>query len=282
MHYLIAMFLFGLCFASDSDLVDPNLEPASTIEQKAGTSGSFEPIAPSDPTVGYLKYFHRSGQPTFNYTRVLKKRFPKINQAAPSQLKYNRIYAELMKAADRTAPTPKNFLMVEAAKAKECSIVYEKAGLVCPLGGWSIAVQQTAVRHGFPNAPCAEFQSELIREAYERAGYLATEDFNNAKGNPLIWSSTAAVVHLGDALYKAGWVPWEPSKFRPPVGAIMMHQEAQTPGHTFMIAGLDGKLIVDNAAPQGRDLDTLPANRITYMYQGGVFWLPPGINPQAW
>src|ERR1019366_8303605 len=132
----------------------------------------------------------------------------------------------------------------------------------------------TAIRHGFANVPCAEFQSELIREAYARAGVNVLEDFNEALGNPLIWSNSAAVVDLADALYKAGWVAWEPSRFRPPVGAVMMHQEAQTPGHTYIAAGFDGRVIVDNGSPQGKNLSALSEKRVEFQYQGGVFFLP--------
>jgi hypothetical protein len=280
MRQLIMLLLIGSCFAVD--LVDPNFESAYTIQDRVGLSGSFEPIPPGSSTLGYLKYFHLNGQPKFNYTKVLLRKFPNLNHPSPPKEKFKKIYEELMAAADRTEWTPKSFLMLDSATAKDCSIGYEKSGIVCPHGAWSIAVQQTAVRHGFPKAPCAEFQSELIREAYARAGYDATEDFNEKNDNQLIWNKSAAVVNLASALYKAGWVPWEPSKFRPPIGAIMMNQQAQTPGHTFMVAGFNGQIVMDNAAPQGRDLDLLPANRIAYMYQGGVFWLPPGINPAGW
>ena len=142
-----------------------------------------------------------------------------------------------------------------------------------------MAVKSTAVRHGFPNVPCAEFMSEMIRQSYKRAGYDFKEDFNNELGNYLIWNQTAAVVNLANALHKGGWIPWELSKYAPPAGAIMMHEQATSPGHTYMVAGDNGRFIVDNGSPAGRDLRKTSKKIIELMFKGGVFFLPPGIIP---
>jgi hypothetical protein len=70
--------------------------------------------------------------------------------------------------------------------------------------------------------------------------------------------------------------------FRPPVGAIIMHASARSPGHTYMSAGFDGRYIIDNGAPSGRDLSQTSEYAINLMYLHGAFFLPPGIQPVAW
>jgi hypothetical protein len=62
----------------------------------------------------------------------------------------------------------------------------------------------------------------------------------------------------------------------------MMHGAGLSPGHTFMAAGDDGRLVVDNGSPQGRDLRTTTESTLRVMYKNGVFFLPPGISPKAW
>ncbi|MFM6927206.1 MAG: hypothetical protein ACKOX6_02010, partial [Bdellovibrio sp.] len=185
---------------------------ASIVGNLEGADGSFAKIAASTPGAGFLTNYNATGKPKFSYTKSSTKRFPKINQGVdPStqstadRQKWQAIYAELRKVVDRTVETPRSYLMVDSATAKAASLAYEKNGTVPLNGAWSIAVGQTAVRHGFQNVPCAEFQSELVREAYQRAGFRVSDDFNSSKGNKLIWSSTAAVVNFSMALYKAGW-----------------------------------------------------------------------------
>ena len=65
----------------------------------------------------------------------------------------------------------------------------------------------------------------------------------------------------------AGWIPWDMADYRPPIGAIMMHGAGTTPGHTYISAGDDGRLIVDNGAPQGRDLRATKANKDRFEQQ---------------
>ena len=263
---------------------------ASIIGGIEGTEGDFGVIQGIEPGAGFLKNYHPTGQPRFNHTNAVKARFgarldkgvDPSSLSASDRAKWQRIYAELKTAADRTVATPKAYLMIDHGEAVKWSIEYEKTGAISPFGAWMIAVEGTAVRHGFPNVPCAEFQSEMLKQAYKRAGFQLTDDFNQAKGNPIIWSKTAAVFEFSKALYAAGWIPWDTSKFRAPTGAFLMHGAGKTPGHTYIAGGDDGRIIVDNSAPQGRDLRKTTDKTTELMYMGGVFFLPPGINPQPW
>ncbi|WP_413576620.1 hypothetical protein ACLVWU_01130 [Bdellovibrio sp. HCB290] len=262
---------------------------ASIVGNLQGVEGSFAAITPASPGAGFLANYQTSGKPKFSYTTSSTKRFPKINKgvdpaslSAADRAKWNAIYAELRKAANREVATPKSYLMIDSATAKQASLDYEKISKVATNGAWSIAVQQTAVRHGFSNVPCAEFQSELVREAYQRAGYRVSDDFNSTKGNKLIWSSTAAVVNFSMALYKAGWIAWDGTKYKPMTGALLMNGSGISPGHTYISGSDDGMIIVDNGAPQGRDLRKTSQSIIDMMFETGVFFLPPGINPPTW
>ncbi|AHZ85896.1 hypothetical protein AB1A81_01220 [Bdellovibrio bacteriovorus] len=263
---------------------------ASIVGNLEGTEGNFAVVQAASPGEGFLKYYQPSGKPKFNYVTSVTKRFgAKLNQgvkpesmSAAQREKYQSIFAELQKAVNREVATPKSYLMIDKKVATQRSIDFEKTGAITTTGAWSIATQGTAVRHGFANVPCAEFQSELLRQAYQRAGYRVTDDFNKTKGNQLIWSSTAAVVNYSMALYKAGWIAWDSTKYRPILGAIMMNGAGYTPGHTYISGSNDGLIIVDNGAPQGRDLRKTTDKTISIMFQVGVFFLPPGINPPAW
>lgn len=263
---------------------------ASIVGSLEGSDGNFAVVAGSTPGAGFLKYYDPTGKPKFKYTNSVTKRFgARLNKGvSPSSLsaaqkqKWDSIYSELKKAVNRTVATPKSYLMMDKAKATQWSINFEKSGVISPLGAWTIATQATAVRHGFSNVPCAEFQSELLRQAYQRAGYRVTDDFSKSKGNELIWSNSAAVVNFSMALYKAGWVPWDSTLYRPILGSFLMNGSGLTPGHTYISAGDDGMIIVDNGAPQGRDLRKTTEKTISIMYQTGVFFLPPGITPPAW
>lgn len=262
---------------------------ASIVGSLEGADGNFAKIVASAPSTGFLTNYSSSGKPKFSYTKSSTNRFPKINQgvdpsiqSAADRQKWQSIYGELRKVADRTVETPRSYLMIDAATAKAASLAYESNGTVALNGAWSIAVGQTAVRHGFQNVPCAEFQSELVREAYQRAGYRVSDDFNASKGNKLIWSSSAAVVNFSMALYKAGWVAWDGTKYKPKTGAILMNGSGLSPGHTYISASDDGMIIVDNGTPQGRDLRKTTQATIEMMFQTGVFFLPPGINPSLW
>jgi hypothetical protein len=282
----------GLSSAEIQKLNEISLFMSTTAQLSGLNEGSFPARPMTEPTAEYLISFTAQGKPHFDYdfTTYYQNRFgTQLNRSIPSteisqvdQLKWQKIMEELRKASDRSKITPKEYLYTDLVVAERASLDYEQKGIVAEYGAWTIAVKATAVRNGFPNVPCAEFVSEMIRQAYERAGYDVFEDFNDQKGNKLIWSDTAAVVNLATALFKAGWVPWELETYKPMIGAPTMHARATTPGHAYLIGGHDGQLIVDNGAPSGRDLRQTTDKIIKMMYLGGVFFLPPGIIPKKW
>jgi len=251
----------------------------------------FPPLRPKDPSADYLAGFNENGQPKFNYTKGLTKRFgERLNRPVPdsripasARVKWERIMAELVRAGNRMDFTPKHLLKIDTEEGKRRSVDFEKTGKVSLDGAWTVAVEGTATRHGFANVPCAEFMSEVLRQAYARAGYAHTEDFNDRKKNRLDYKNGAAAVkNLSAYMDLAGWVPWEASKYIPPAGAIMMHETGLTPGHAYMSGGDGARFIIDNGMPQGRDLRGTSKKILEIMYRHGVFFLPPGINPQPW
>lgn len=247
-------------------------------------------IAAASAGVDFLKLYDSKGKPKFSYRTSITKRFgTQMNKVIPmsslsvdKQKKWNAIYAELVAAVNRKVATPKSYLIMDKTAAQTASINYEKYRTVLTGGAWTIATQATAVRHGFPNVPCAETQSEILRQAYKRAGYDASLDFNKTKGNQLIWSNTASVKGFSAALYNAGWIPWDSTIYKPLTGAFLMNGSGLSPGHTYIAAGDDGQIIVDNGAPQGRDLRKTSYSSLNIQYQTGVFFLPPGIIPPKW
>lgn len=263
---------------------------ASIAGEIARSEESFAIVKPGVAGAGFLKYYELSGKPKFSFAGGIRKRFgDRVNKgvamtslSAADQTKWKKIYAELKKAGDRTVVSPRDLMIIASSEAKALSVKFENEGFVNDLGAWSVAVEGTATRHGFVNVPCAETMSEVIRQAYKRAGYSHTEDFNSTRGNKLYWTSTAAVVELSRSLNIAGWVPWDYTMFRAPAGSIMMHTTGISPGHTYMSGGDDGRIIVDNGTPKGRDLRVTSQSIVGLMYQTGVFFLPPGITPQAW
>ncbi|MEA9358441.1 hypothetical protein SHI21_19550 [Bacteriovorax sp. PP10] len=258
--------------------------------QEANNQEFFQALIPGALNADYLSIFTESGKAKYSYTNYFTKRFGnRLNHiltddeiSSRDRVKWSAVYEELKRAASREDKTPTDYLFTTVDLANKHTTLFEQTGETQPKGAWTMAVKSTAVRHGFPNVPCAEFMSEMIRQAYMRSGYDFTEDFNNSKDNYLIWNKTAAVVNLANSLHKAEWIPWELSKFSPPTGAIMMHEQATSPGHTYMIAGDNGRFVVDNGSPAGRDLRKTAKKTIEIMFKGGVFFLPPGITPRAW
>lgn len=231
------------------------------------------------------------GRPRRDYSKRLQERFgARLNQpitkdkiSAGDLTKSQKIFREIQRAVDRNRGLQESELMFMAsAQAIEQSKKFEASGDIAKSGAWTIATEGTAKRHGFGNVPCAEFMSEVIRQAYARAGYDLTVDFNDKNKNNLIWKETASVTGLSKALFKAGWVPYSAHEFRAPVGAIMFHTLGLSPSHTYAAAGLDGLLIVDNGAPKGRDLRQTKAKTMNLMFNTGFFMLPPGITPYRW
>ncbi|MEK7355353.1 MAG: hypothetical protein AAB250_02820 [Bdellovibrionota bacterium] len=255
-----------------------------------GVGGNFAALPTVAAEAPYLTNYFSNGKPKFNYTAAVVKRFgTRLNKGIPAEQmtaaeyeKSRRIYAELVKVGTRKSETPKSLLLIDNALATKLSEEYEKSRTIPMNGAWSVAVNGTALRHGFENVPCAEFQSEVLRQAYQRAGYRVTDDFSASRGNELIWTRTAAVSLFSKSLYDAGWVPWDTLKFKPPVGAFLMNGAGNTPGHTYLAAGDDGQIIMDNGSPHGRDLRKTTQKIIELMYQTGVFFLPPGIQPDPW
>ncbi len=252
-----------------------------------------EPIAPlkdSSPGSGYLQYYNLEGKPKFNYTKSITKRFgSQLNKIIlwddlkeEVREKSERIYNELHRFADRSKESEYKLLFIEQNLANKYSLAYEKNNIISLFGAFSIAVKATAVRHDFANVPCAEFMSEVLRQAYARSGYDLFEDFNSAKGNKLIWNQTASVVGFSKALAIAGWIPWDGSIYIPPVGALLMNGSGISPGHTYIAAGDNGAWIVDNGAPRGKNLKTVSGKIIGNQFQTGVFFLPPGLLPLKW
>jgi hypothetical protein len=264
----------------------------------AAEPGSAIPALPASgsPSSGYSKIFAPNGKRKSNpFAARLKKRFgSQFNREIPlaslptgEQAKWRAIFGALAADADRTRESPRANLFLDSgsaaqdrALARQYSEDFERAGRIQISGAWTIATQGTAARHGFADRPCAEFVSELVRQAYEKTGYHMSDDFRG--DDYLIWNHTAAVTDLATALYHSGWIPWDPAEYRPPAGAIGMNAYADTPGHTYLIAGAGGRFIVDNGSPKGRDLYNTSAKNIENMYNLGAFFLPPGIVPARW
>lgn len=236
-----------------------------------------------------------------------KKRFKSIwnKTFAPGELsseelaKSQGILQELAGFANRTVETPAGLLYLSTDTREQTRQLAEsfsrqtmsQYGFSPAYGAWDIAILGTATRLGFAHAPCAEFMSEVMRQAYARAGYTHSEDFHETLEERLIFTpwqeglfGPQSVRGLSDRLMRAGWIAWDPTVYKPITGAIAMALDAWTPGHTYVVAGLNGQFIVDNGNPRGLDLrlSELKLSRFRDMYGMGVFFLPPGITPQKW
>lgn len=261
---------------------------AAIVGEMEGLSGDFAALAKGDPTSGYLKYFESNGRMRSSRKKRLEKIFgEKLNRGVTpanqdDRAKWQRIQDELAKVANREVKTPRKLLMIPRDEAIRWSKDIERGKPGPGNGAWTIAVLGTAPRNGFSRVPCAEFVSEVIREAYVRAGYDVFKDFNKSRGNQLIWHETAGVIGLRRSLVKAGWVPWATAEFRPPTGAVMMNGAGESPGHAYLAGGRDGRLIIDNGSPQGRDVGRAGERIVRNMYQSQIFLLPPGIQPKPW
>lgn len=263
---------------------------STSAVNEAMSQGAIMPLPTTVPQSEYLKLYEESGHPKFSFTARFQARFgTQLNrvvrpdeQSVQEKAKWAAIMQELVSVGDRKHQSPGQLLYISQSLATKYSEDFENTGVIQPFGAWSIAVTGTARRHGFENVPCAEFMSEVLRQAYTRAGYDVKEDFNASKDNRLYWTSTAAVVNLATAMFKGSWIPWEAVKFKPQTGAIAMNYLADSPGHAYMYAGENGQLVVDNGSPRGRDLRSTSFKIINMMYQHGVFFLPPGVIPQAW
>jgi hypothetical protein len=247
-----------------------------------------QPLRVVNKEADYFKNYDEHGRPVKVFTSLFQKRYGerfnlKITRdqlTANESKKWNRIFQELVNTVSREKVTSKRILFSNLERATQDIDQFESEGVVTSEGAWTKAVKVTAVKHGFPNVPCAEFASEILRQSYRRAGYHHQDDFNLESDNPLIWSNTASVKFLGQAVFKAGWIPWDTADYIPPVGALMLNAEGLSPGHAYWNAGKGGLWIVDNGSPRGRDLSVTSDATIKMMYQHGVFFLPPGILPK--
>lgn len=261
------------------------------IDDNPGAGAQFAALTAKAEGTGYKRFFNSDGKPKFRYTSSITNRFgvrlnagkKMIELPGAEQNKWAAIMRELRAVADRTKAVPRSSLIIDVTEGRKRSLEFEKNGTVFTSGAWTIAVEGTAVRNGFANVPCAEFMSEILRQAYKRAGFSHFEDFNDRKGNRLdYFNGAAAVVNFSKYLDMAGWTPWDASVYIPPVGAFMMHMSGKTPGHTYIAAGDRGRFIVDNGTPQGRDLRGSSEQTLEIMFQHGVFFLPPGFIPEKW
>lgn len=266
----------------------PAPAPAPT-KATATTPPPAKPAAPSAPSAPAPR-LGVGQKPIGTFTQQLQAKFRGVlNKGRDLQdlteyekTKWTRIFEEMKRVSDIRQRVPTQLLFMNIQEAVNWSKRFDEDGSISPDGAWTIAVKAEAPRHNFSNTSCAEFMSEVLREAYRRAGYETTEDFSASKGNALNYKFTASVTGLGESLVKAGWSVWDASKYRAPVGAILVHTIGQTPSHTFMAAGDDGSLIIDNSAPKGRDLRKLSHAVLRKCYDAGAFFLPPGQIPQPW
>ena len=232
--------------------------------------------------------------------------------------KYQSIYKQITLAVDRTQPTPRSYYILSEdweknKKAFSLSIDFETKGKIYPNGAYTIANQGTAERQGWGDLPCAESAAEIVRQAYQRAGYNFFDDFNRKDGDPIEHSIRWHVGILARALVAGGWIPWDYTMYRPPVGAVLVstrplelnsseyepylddHFMDSMEGHVYIAAGFDGEFVVDNGGyERGRDLRLAPQDDEDHkrrpetfddplaQYNASVFFLPPGINPKPW
>lgn len=279
--------------------------------------GSDEEIAalPLDatPNATYQALFKSTGQIKSSDDTIAwgigrnKKRFKSIwnKSYAAGDLAYEdvergrAVLEELARFSDRTTPTESNLVYLQVGPGEDSEAIARTLSLQTmndygfspAYGAWDVAIYGTATRLGFAHAPCAEFVSEVLRQAYVRAGYSHSDDFKETIAKQLIftpWQNNIfgpqSVRGLADRLTLAGWIPWDPSLYRAPVGAIGMALDAWTPGHTYLIGRSGGGFIVDNGNPRGLDLKetNLSVRKFRDMYGHGVFFLPPGITPARW
>ncbi len=270
--------------------LETGLYVTTIVISESGNGTVIKPLTTHAPGEGFQKFYQDSGKPKVTWTVGTMKRLPNLNQRVEwatlteaERKKWSAIMGELERVADRTRKSPRDLLIIDKATAEAQSLDFEKNKKVQKKGAWSIAVNGTAKRKGFEEVPCAEFVSEVIRQAYARAGYSHFDDFNSKNSNTLNYENGAAMVrYLSLYLARAGWIPWDSAKYAPAIGAIMMHTTGISPGHTYISAGSYGRFIIDNSSPHGRDLRVASRNTIEMMYQHGAFFLPPGFTPETW
>lgn len=253
-------------------------------------------IKKSDSTIAWA-----IGRNSKRFARVWNKSYAEGELSREEIIKSQKILLELARFSNRERPTPARFLYLPSgssgARGRQVMAtnlskqIMGNYGFSPAYGAWDVAIYGTANRLGFPQAPCAEFVSEVIRQAYSRAGHSHDEDFQYTIEGQLIFTpwqdgiyGPQSVKGLSDRLVLAGWIPWDPTKYIPLTGAIAMALDSSTPGHTYIVGGKLGRYIVDNGNPKGLDLakTSLKLSRFKDMYGMGTFFLPPGITPPQW
>ncbi len=280
-------------YDSRQDIEALPLEVSSNATYKAIYTEAGQ-VKKSDDTIAW-----GIGRNKKRFKAIWNKAYAQSDLAREDLERAHAVLRELAQFADRTNPTPSNLVYLDVgegqsseALARSLSLqTMDDYGFSPAYGAWDVAIYGTATRLGFAHAPCAEFVSEVLRQAYARAGYSHADDFNESIREQLIftpWQNNIfgpqSVRGLADRLALAGWIPWDPSVYRAPVGAIAMALDAWTPGHTYMVAREGGQFIVDNGNPRGLDLRASPLSLRKYrdMYGMGVFFLPAGITPARW
>ncbi len=291
---------------------------SAEIMADRGSSGHYSAIALKDSeeilSKSWTKYFESNGRTKYPAKAMLKNRavfghlinIPNDRLRADERTKFEKVFSEIAVAVNREVSTPKQYMILDPKQLAERVSALLKFGTVGKYGAHSVAVKGVAERY-FKKTPCAEFVSEVVRQAYLRAGYDYREDFNEDKKNPLKWlysykdnrgntinRNGSSVQGLTESFAIAGWIPWTADEFIPPVGAIMATQKATSPGHIYFVGGYNGFIIVDNGAPQGRDIRTQPERYLAWSGKGAngksnkgvwtnsVFFLPPGMTPKRW
>jgi len=116
--------------------------PIPEIHSLQAIIGSYPPIQASSPASGFESLYENSGQPKFNFIKSVSKRFGgRLNKGvSPSSLtptereKWQKIFAEIVKVADRNALTPKSLLEIDASLAMQWSIALETTGAISDTG----------------------------------------------------------------------------------------------------------------------------------------------------
>jgi|GEM_PF-5772027 len=278
---------------SDVRALIPIIQPTSTYK---AVYSSTSQIKKSDSTIAWA-----IGRNRKRFARVWNKTYAEGELSREEIIKSQKILVELSRFSNRETTTPARLLYLPSASSQSRSRqvmatnlsrqIMSSYGFSPAYGAWDVAIYGTANRLGFPQAPCAEFVSEVIRQAYSRAGHSHDEDFQYTIEGRLIFTpwqngiyGPQSVRGLSNRLVLAGWVPWDPTKYRPMTGAIAMALDSSTPGHTYIVGGKLGRYIVDNGNPKGLDLGrtSLKLSRFKDMYGMGTFFLPPGITPARW
>lgn len=292
--YMTALIPLG---DTNSDIrpISPTTKPTSTYKSVYTEASR---VKKSDSTIAWA-----IGRNSKRFARVWNRAYAPGELSSEDIVRSQKILKELSRFSNRETLTPGRLVYlptstsISQSRSRQVMAsnlskqIMSNYGFSPAFGAWDVAIYGTANRLGFPQAPCAEFVSEVIRQAYARAGHSHDEDFQYTIEGRLIFTpwqdgifGPQSVKGLSNRLVLAGWIPWDPTKYRPLTGAIAMALDSSTPGHTYIVGGKSGRYIVDNGNPRGLDLakTSLKLSRFKDMYGMGTFFLPPGITPPRW